>query len=396
MTLPFHPFADLFPMMVANEATDLRASLKVSGLRDSIVLLDGMVLDGRNREVNCEIEDVERRYRLFGSIPSDGSDALQFVLDKNLARRHLTESQRGMVAANLATMRQGERTDIKPSANLQKVAQADAARRLNVSPRTVSDAVKVKTQAEPEIARAVEHGKLAVSAAAQAATLPVEQQRKVAEEAEAGHANVVRTVIKRESRVIRERELGERQRALPDAKFGVIVADPEWKHKAWSEETGEDRAANQHYATNETDVIAARPVGDIADKDCALFLWGTASMLPDALCVMGAWGFTYKTHFIWAKDRVGNARGMGRWLSDEHELLLLGTRGTVPAPTGDLQHRSVFHAPVGEHSAKPECFLEMIEQYFPTLPKIELNRRGPARPGWSAWGNETLPGEGTE
>jgi N6-adenosine-specific RNA methylase IME4 len=72
-------------------------------------------------------------------------------------------------------------------------------------------------------------------------------------------------------------------------------------------------------------------------------------------------------------------------------LLLIGTRGNVPCPAPGMQRESLIMAPRGEHSAKPERFLEMIEQYFPTLPKIELNRRGAPRPGWDAWGNEFDP-----
>jgi N6-adenosine-specific RNA methylase IME4 len=72
--------------------------------------------------------------------------------------------------------------------------------------------------------------------------------------------------------------------------------------------------------------------------------------------------------------------------------MLIGVRGTIPAPAPGENWDSLIIAPVGEHSAKPECFLEMLETYFPTLPKIELNRRGPPRPGWHAWGNEVQAG----
>jgi hypothetical protein len=100
---------------------------------------------------------------------------------------------------------------------------------------------------------------------------------------------------------------------------------------------------------------------------------------------MAAWGFAYKSHEIWNKDRIGT----GYWFRNKHELILVGTRGNIPAPAMGEQWPSVTDAPVGRHSAKPEIFLEMIEAYFPNLPKIELNRRGPARKGWDAWGNES-------
>jgi hypothetical protein len=73
---------------------------------------------------------------------------------------------------------------------------------------------------------------------------------------------------------------------------------------------------------------------------------------------------------------------------NRHELLLVGRKGKIIAPAAGTQWSSVIEAPVGHHAAKPEEVLEMIEAYYPTLPKIELNRRGPARPGWDAWGNE--------
>lgn len=189
---------------------------------------------------------------------------------------------------------------------------------------------------------------------------------------------------KKEMRAARERELAARQEALPGKRYGVIYADPEWRFEVYSRETGMDRAADNHYPTSETDAICARPVGDIAADDCVLFLWATVPMLPDALRVMGAWGFAYKSHCIWKKDRMGT----GYWFRNWHELLLVGTKGDeLPAPAMGTQFPSVIDAPVGEHSEKPDAFYELIEAYFPSLPKIELNARR-ARSGWDRWGLE--------
>ena len=204
--------------------------------------------------------------------------------------------------------------------------------------------------------------------------------------AEAGRG-VVAQFVKKAHRESRERILGVVQRELPNEKCGVIVADPEWRFEPWSRTTGMDRAADNHYPTSCLEVIAARDVPSIAADDCVLFLWATIPMLPHALLVMGAWGFDYKSHYVWEKDKIG----LGYWNREIHELLLIGTRGKVIAPAPGTQRHSVIHDPRGEHSAKPECFLELIEGWYPTLPKIELNRRGPARPGWHAWGNQAEP-----
>lgn len=203
--------------------------------------------------------------------------------------------------------------------------------------------------------------------------------------------DLLREESKAEQRASRERVLAGVISALPQKRYGVILADPEWRFEPWSRETGMDRAADNHYPTSCTEVIAARDVPSIAAKDCALFLWATAPMLPHALTVMAAWDFDYRSQVIWRKDRMGT----GYWFRNAHELLLLGIRGNVPAPAMGTQWASVIEAPVGRHSAKPEAVHEMIEEYFPALPKIELNRRGPPRPGWDAWGNEALDHTGT-
>jgi N6-adenosine-specific RNA methylase IME4 len=188
---------------------------------------------------------------------------------------------------------------------------------------------------------------------------------------------------KKKHRSAREAELGARQIALPTKKYGVILADPEWRFEPWSRETGMDRAADNHYPTSVTETIALRDVASIAADDCVLFLWATAPMLPQALEVMRAWGFEYRSQVVWAKDRLGT----GYWFRNKHELLLVGVHGSIPAPAPGTQFPSLIEAAVCVHSEKPSAFLEMIEAYFPSLPKIELNARK-RRPNWDGWGNE--------
>lgn len=196
----------------------------------------------------------------------------------------------------------------------------------------------------------------------------------------------IRAAFKVERRAAKEAALAEKITALPGQKFGVIYADPEWEFETWGP-GGMDRAAANHYPTSPLDVIAEREVASIAAPDCVLFLWATVPMLPQALHVMERWGFVYKSHWVWLKDEEGPG-GTGYWSRNAHEILLIGTVGDVPAPLQGTQPRSVIFHPVAEHSAKPAAFAELIEQYYPNLPKIELNARGPGRPGWHVWGNE--------
>jgi N6-adenosine-specific RNA methylase IME4 len=91
----------------------------------------------------------------------------------------------------------------------------------------------------------------------------------------------------------------------------------------------------------------------------------------------------YKSHCVWVKDRAGT----GYWFRNVHELLLVGTKGYIPAPAPGTQWDSVMEAPRGDHSAKPDEFAEMIEQLFPHCARLEMFART-KRDGWDVWGNE--------
>src|SRR5262249_20865800 len=131
-----------------------------------------MVLDGRNRYRACCEIGVEPMTRAW-----DGKgNPLDYVLSKNLHRRHLTESQRAMVADKLATMKQGARTDLTP---IGATSQDEAAKRLNVGKRSVQRAHTVRTQGLQALQQAVEAGDISVGAAAEIATTPQEEQRKI-------------------------------------------------------------------------------------------------------------------------------------------------------------------------------------------------------------------------
>lgn len=215
--------------------------------------------------------------------------------------------------------------------------------------------------------------------------------------------NALATLVKAERRAARERDLAAGTRAAAAAlaagdsrgRYNVGYADPPWRFEAYHEVTGGNKAPDNHYPTMTTDEIRALPAGDLFAGDAVLFLWATVPMLPDALQVLAAWGFAYKSQFVWVKDRFTN----GFWSRVQHELLLVGTRGGIPAPAPGSQVSSVLRTGAGErlaHSQKPAGARDMIEAYFPNLPRVELFARvGGAHPaiapGWDAWGNEAAP-----
>lgn len=167
--------------------------------------------------------------------------------------------------------------------------------------------------------------------------------------------------------------------ALP--AFGVIYADPPWS-------LGGGKSCLP-YPTMATREICALPVASVAAPDCVLFLWAVHSRLPDALAVIRAWGFTYKTvAFTWVKRTpldTGFLLGRGYWTHSNAEPCLLATRGRPRrAGTGVS---SLIVSPRREHSRKPDEARDRIVRVCGDVPRAELFARQKAE-GWSAWGNE--------
>jgi N6-adenosine-specific RNA methylase IME4 len=170
-------------------------------------------------------------------------------------------------------------------------------------------------------------------------------------------------------------------------RFPLIYADPPWQYDfisvdAWKVEN--------HYPTMPLEEICALPVADISTKDAILFLWATAPKLADAMRVIQAWGFTYKTCAVWDKEWTG----MGNYFRIQHELLLIATRGEIPPPATENRPASIIrHKRSARHSEKPDVVYDIIEAMYPEFPKLELFARA-TRAGWKSWGNEA--GEGNE
>jgi len=171
----------------------------------------------------------------------------------------------------------------------------------------------------------------------------------------------------------REHDTGKDQ-TLP----ALVLADPPWQYDF--SETDSRQIENQYPSATVDEICAHAP--STAD-DCVLFLWATAPKLREALEVMAAWGFEYKTHAIWDKEKIG----MGYWFRGQHELLLVGTKGSAAPPAQENRTSSVFREARNGHSEKPVCVYEWLEAAFPDVIKLEMYCRR-MRDGWQVWGNE--------
>lgn len=168
-------------------------------------------------------------------------------------------------------------------------------------------------------------------------------------------------------------------------KYQIIYADP-----AWNEQGGGKikRGADKHYTLMKTEDIISLPVELYADTNCHLYLWTTNTFFPDALRVMKAWGFDYKTTITWVKDRIG----LGQYFRGQTEHCLFGVRGMLPYKIEDgkrQQGTTFFQAKRTEHSVKPKEMRDLIYKVSDRtgFNKLELFAREKTE-GWDIWGNE--------
>lgn len=211
------------------------------------------------------------------------------------------------------------------------------------------------------------------------AALPAEQQDDLLAKAE--DEGWTRADMRAAVKELRRAEFRETNAAQElEGRFSLIYADPPWQYG----NTGLAGSAEGQYPTMPTDAICAMPVAEHATDNAVLLLWVTNPLVPDALRVCEAWGFEYKTQYVWVKNRGTPA---GFHVRARHEQLWVCTRGKgMTIDPSDLPD-SVIEAPVGRHSEKPEQVYELIDRLYDGSAKLEMFARA-RREGWSVFGNE--------
>jgi N6-adenosine-specific RNA methylase IME4 len=174
-------------------------------------------------------------------------------------------------------------------------------------------------------------------------------------------------------------------------KYRTIVADPPWLYRKQPGANGRfaPGAAENHYPTMTLEAIAGLPMRDLAAPEAHLFMWTTNVILTEqrtagwsANDVVRAWGFEPKTLITWLKPQ-----SMGWFFKGATEHVIYATRGSAGIPS-ELREPNYFVAPRSAHSAKPDCFYDMVERVTPG-PYVEAFARR-ARFGWDYWGDQSL------
>src|SRR5262245_56059632 len=189
--------------------------------------------------------------------------------------------------------------------------------------------------------------------AADVAALPAQEQREIVARGEREILRAAQEIRARKAEMRRaeriERLAATCNQPFPsNRRYAVIYADPPWHFEVYNEESGIEHAAANHYSTMSLDEIRALPIPSLASPDAALFMWTTVPHLRESFQVLDAWGFEYKTNIVWVKDKIG----LGYFVRNQHELLLVATQGDMPSPSPANRPPSVISAPRREHSRK--------------------------------------------
>ena len=344
-------YAALIPSITKTQYQSLKESIKESGLWVPILVnKHGVILDGHHRFRACTEFGVSIKY----AVREFKNDLLEkkFVIECNLLRRHLNDFQKAElgiplleIETELAKKRQGERNNITLASNESDVGKATeiVSKNIGVSRGTFERAKKIIELAPEELKQTVREGKTSINFA----------YKKVNRQDKKANAE-----------------------PIPEGEFDVILADPPWQYDLNLRGSPDD-----HYDVMDDQDISKLKIP--SSDNCVLFMWATAPKLPEALAVIEAWGFTYKTNMVWIKDKIGT----GYYFRGKHEFLFVAIKGNPLIPEEEDRPESVLIAPRTTHSKKPEEIYGIIERMYPKAKYLELFARS-TKENWTSWGNE--------
>ena len=160
--------------------------------------------------------------------------------------------------------------------------------------------------------------------------------------------------------------------------YQIIYADPPFAYRHCA--SNSRRIENQY---NTMPLANIKALNIPSADNSVLYLWAMPPKLEEALEVLRAWGFDYRTHGVWDKEIIG----MGYWFRQQHEDLLVGVKGKFSPPDPTMRVSSVIKSRRQGHSVKPQVVMDLIDQWYPTATKLEVFARR-KRMGWDCWGNE--------
>lgn len=365
-------FKDLIPPLSADEFRQLEENVLQDGIRDPLVVWNGILVDGHNRyeiakKHGLPFETVQKEF-------SDESEAIHWIILNQFGRRNLSAYDRSILALKLKPVIQAEAKknrathtfegyQLRQNSDKAVDTKKELAKVAGVSHDTIAKVEKIERDAPEELKEAVKTGEKSINQAYK----EIKWQEKKAE---------MQTAIAQQ--IAKPKTENHIDIYTTAKRYRVIYADPPWSYsdKQDSEKFG---GAVKHYPTMPLQDICDIPVP--SEDNAVLFLWVTSPLLEDSFKVIKAWGFKYKTSFVW--DKI--LHGMGHYNSVRHEFLLVCTKGSC---TPDVQKLfdSVVSIERTEHSVKPKEFRDMIDFLYPIGERLEMFARESSE-GWDVWGN---------
>ena len=326
--LGFHEAANEFPLLSGDRFKDLVTSVKQNGIREPITLYDNKILDGRNRYLAWQKLKEEGIHTPLKTRQFEGGDPFQWAWDLNGERRDLTQDQRYLIWKSVNEKSQSwqeEQRRIQDEANKKRSEAAKSQHEVS-NPRAGEVLDRPQVVDEPKKAAPRGQGSQAKAAASKTNRGSVERMDNLAskrpdlaEKVKAGEMKAQAAL-----RQMKKDQVKEKVQDLPSSKYRVIYADPPWKYGDSRTNLGTATGAEHHYPTMSISELCDLGIKDLADDNAVLFLWTTSPLLEDSFKVINAWGFKYKSSFIW--DKVGH--NLGHYNSED----TLRARGIADQP----------------------------------------------------------------
>ena len=380
---------ELIPKLQQEEYQLLEKSIIEEGCRDSIIVWDNTIIDGHNRYEICTRNNIPFKTQEmdFDNI----EDVKEWMINNQFSRRNLPLYERARLALKLQPIiedrakenlrKASAKTNASRWATLPKAIEEikpintrkELSIQSGVGERTISKVEKIEEKAPEEVKRQLSSGEISINKAYQ--EIKKQEKKEKLEEKKQEYKDRVEQAS--ESKHSKKVDIEN-----TDKKFRIIYADPCWSYND-KQNTDKLGGAIKHYDTMSIKELSELPVREIIEDNAVLFLWVTSPLLEESFEVIKAWGFKYKTSFIWDKVK----HNMGHYNSVRHEFLLIATKGSC-TPDNKKLYDSVQSIERTEHSAKPKEFMDIIDDLYAYGDRLEMFAREGNRENWLYWGNE--------
>jgi len=375
-------FKKLIPPLTTEEFKQLEDNCLAEGIREKIITWNGFIIDGHNRFEISERWNLD--YQTESKHFANEEAVKEWMIKNQFGRRNLSNYQRSVLALELEdvfskkaqeNLKLSQGKGKLKSANL-KVEPIETRKELSkiadVGHDTIAKVKKIQAKATEEVKAKLSTGEVSINAAYK--EIKKEEKKEELQQKKQQYEIRVETKTKNDFKV---------DIFNTNETFRVIYADPAWSYDD-KQDTPQLGGAAKHYDTMSIRELSELPVNKISEKDSVLFLWVTSPLLEDAFKVVSAWGFKYKTSFIWDKVK----HNMGHYNSVRHEILLVCTKGSCTPDNKKLYDSVQSIERNDNHSEKPIEFLNIIDDIYNYGNKLEMFCRNIKKNNWFGWGNE--------